>query len=519
MAEQKRSYSFEELVGQIPKEGKEPTPPAAPVEDVGPIGRVLEKAGEAATAVGPVGVVGGGALKLASRAPRAVQMMAGPVERGARSLAQALTPTSLRGLGGAMTTAGLAGGSGEIGRQIAESAGAGKAGQQLAEMGTSLVPSAAGAAVKRATAPIVEAAGKRLYSVPETIKTPEKERILSQAQEAGIRVLPSEMRESRPLKMIERVMQLLPGSKEEFVKFGRENQTAVNKAVAKAFGGVEPSLAPTAMKAADDAIGKSYTDLLSNKTFRVSKQTADNLSDAFNKNEALREFAVGNAKIGAFAQSLQQGQQVPATLWKEVRSEIAGYVYNLEGAPKQVGKEVLKQFDDLAKNGLGQADYAILQGIDKKYAALKAFEDAYARNPNILRAGDVDLNKFAQQYAGVEPANVLYGRTGGRGGEYVPLTEVGQTYNIFAKPRVPQTEATTLGGLLRAGTGLSLFGGGLAGGIPYLPAAGATMLAAPTVGKGLSKAYLQPQETAAALRRAEISPYAAIPSVMPSENK
>jgi hypothetical protein len=215
--------------------------------------------------------------------------------------------------------------------------------------------------------------------------------------------------------MIERVMQLLPGSKEEFVRFGRENQAAANKAVAKAFGGVEPSLAPQAMQAANQDLNSSYTNLLGNKLFKVSGQTANNLSTAFNKNEELRNFAVGSAKVSQFAKSLEAGQEIPAPLWKEVRSEIAGYVYNLEGAPKQVGKEVLKQFDDLARQNLGASDYKILQGIDKKYAALKSFEDAFARNPAILRAGDVDINKFAEQYAGVEPMNVLYGRTGGRG--------------------------------------------------------------------------------------------------------
>jgi hypothetical protein len=514
--EKKKSYKFEDL---IPKEGSEPTPPATPVEDVGPIGKVLEKAGEAATAVGPVGVAGGSLLKIAGRAPRAVQMMAGPVERGAKSLVQALTPTSLRGLGGAMTSAGLAGGSGEIARQLEERAGGGKTTQQIAEMVGSLVPSSVGTAVKRATAPVIEAAGKKLYSMPESIKTPERERILAQTQETGLKVLPSEIRESRPLKMVERVMQLLPGSKEEFMKFGRENQAAANKAVAKAFGGLEPTLAPTAMTAANEAIGKNYSDLLSDKTFRVSKQTADRLNEAFNKNESLREFAVGSPKVGQFAQSLQEGQQVNGTLWKEVRSEIASYVYGLEGTPKLVGKQVLKEFDNLARTGLGEANYNVLQGIDRKYAALKSFEDAFARNPKILRAGDVDVNKFAEQYAGVEPENVLYGRTTGRGGEYVPITEAGQTYNIFSRPRTPQTEATTLGGLLRAGTGLSLFGGGLAGGIPYLPAAGATMLAAPTVSKGLAKAYLQPQQTAEALRQSQISPYAIIPATKSGNNE
>jgi hypothetical protein len=87
---------------------------------------------------------------------------------------------------------------------------------------------------------------------------------------------------------------------------------------------------------------------------------------------------------------------------------------------------------------------------------------------------------------------------------------MGEQYQIFTRPRIPQTEATTLGGLLRAGTGLSLFGGGLAAGVPYLPAAAATYSATPPVARRVAQAYLNPQETAARLRQSQISPYAGL---------
>jgi hypothetical protein len=81
-----------------------------------------------------------------------------------------------------------------------------------------------------------------------------------------------------------------------------------------------------------------------------------------------------------------------------------------------------------------------------------------------------------------------------------------QTYNVFTRPRIPQTEATTLGGLLRAGTGLSLMGGGLAGDLPYLPAAGAAMLAAPPAARRMAELYLRPEEVASRLRQTRVSP-------------
>lgn len=508
-----KSYSFEELTSEIPAQTAK-APPAEPKEDLGPVGKIFQKAGEAAEAVGPMGVAAGGALKLAGRAPRAVQMMAGPVERGARSLAQALTPSSLRGMGGAVGSAGLAGGAGEIGRQLAESGGAGKAGQQTAEMAASLAPSAASTAVKRATAPLVEAAGKKLYEIPSAIRTPEKEQAIRTAQESGMQILPGQIKESRPLQMVERLMQLLPGSKEEFVKFGRQNQEAANRTVAKAFGGTDPSVASTAMQEAKKNLNKGYEDLLAAKEFKVDTDVASNLSRAFNQNETLREFSLASPKIAAFASSLEAGQNIPANLWKEVRGEISGYVSQLEGPTKTIGKSVLQEFDNIAKKGLGEKDYNALRGLDRQWAALKSFEDAFRRDTTIISGSDVDINKFAKQYANVEPMNVLYGRETGRGGEYVPLSQMSEQYDVFTRPRIPRTEATTLGGLLRAGTGMSLLGGGLAGGVPYLPTAGALTLATPPAARGAARAYLRPEETAQKLRGAEVSPYAAIPSVI-----
>lgn len=505
-----KGYSFEELSAEIPK-GEEPMAPEPTQPEEGRFGRVMRKAGEAAAAVGPIGVAAGGALRLAGRAPQAVQSMAGPIERGARTLSQALTPTSLRQLGGMVSSAGLAGGAGEIARQSAEKAGAGEPGQRTAEMLGAITPTAARVATQRVAAPIVQRIGKRLSTPSPEFETPEKAAMRQTLTEADIKLLPSEIRESKPLKAVERVFQLLPGSREEFAKFGRDNQQAVNLAIAKAFGGTEPSLAPQAMTKARQDLTSAYGQLLDNKQFKVSPQVSDQLKTAFAQNEQLREFAVGNPKVSQFASSLEAGDTLTGKLWKEVRSEVARYVARLEGPSKITGQQVLQQFDNIAQTNLPKNEHDMLKGIDRKYAALSSFEDAFKRNPSILRAGDADLTKFAQQYAGVEPMNVLYGRVQGRGGEFVPLAEAGQTYRAFTAPRVPETQATTLGGLGRVATGMSLLGGGLAGDLPYLPAAGLTYLAAPPIARSLARSYMRPEETAKALRTAEPSPFAAVP--------
>lgn len=476
--------------------------------------RVLTKAGEAATAVGPMGVGAGLGLKMVGKIPQAAKAAAGPVAAGVERFLGAMVPKTGGGLVSATGAAGAAGSSAEAARQLAESQGAGATGQTLAELAGGLAPSATKSAAMRAAAPMVEAAGKKLYTIPPEIRTPEKEQALQTAQQAGMKVLPGQIRESRGLQMIERFLQLLPGSKQEFIKFGRENQEAANRAVAKAFGGLDPSIAAPAMQSAKGALQNDYQTILSGKEFSVDSRVASNLARSFADNEQLKDFALANSKIGQLTQSLQQGQKIDGVFWKEVRSDIADYVYRLEGAAKTVGLNVLKSFDDIARNNLPKDDYAALQGVDRKYAALKSFEDAFRRDPSIRMGSDVDINKFARQYANVEPNNVLYGRSTGRGGEYVPLSTMGEQYKIFTKPRIPQTEATTLGGMLRAGTGMSLFAGGLAGGLPYLPTAGAALMAAPPAARRAARAYLDPQKTAEGLREAGvISPFALYPMI------
>jgi hypothetical protein len=517
-----KTLSFEEFAGtpaagEIPK-GEDLTAPAPTRGEESDFGRVMRKAGEAAAAVGPVGVAAGGAMRTFSRAPQLFERGAGTVERGGRLLAEALLPKTGKQLIGVTTGAGAAGGAAELGRQQAEKAGAGPVGQQLAETTAAFAPTATNIALKRALAPGIEKIGKALYTTPQELRTPAKTQLQQQLTEADIRLLPSELRESRGLKAFERILQLIPSSAPQFIEFGKKNQSAVNLAVAKAFGGTEVSLVPAAMETARKDLTNAYGKLLDQKQFSIPDTTVTNLKNVFNQNEQLRELAVGNAKVSQFASALDDRAAITGKLWKEVRSEIARYVARLEGPSKLTGAQVLKQFDDIAQKNLPAKEYEQLVGIDRSYAALKAFEDAFARNPSLIKAGDVDLQKFAQQYASVEPMNVLYGRTAGRGGEFVPLTEAAQAYRVFTQPRVPETQATTLGGLGRAVTGLGLYGGGFAA-LPTLPELGIAAMAAPTLAGKASRVYLQPQATAKAMREATFNPYAAVPMFNPEKEQ
>jgi hypothetical protein len=110
------------------------------------------------------------------------------------------------------------------------------------------------------------------------------------------------------------------------------------------------------MEQAKGDLQADYRKLLDGKEFKVSPDVATRLANAFSQNEELKQFALANPKVGKFAESLIAGQKIDAPLWKEVRSDIADYVYGLEGATKTIGRNVLTAFDDIAAKGLGTSE-------------------------------------------------------------------------------------------------------------------------------------------------------------------
>ena len=252
--------SREELISQIPGMQGERVPYAeTTAQPEGRMARIGRRAMESVSALPPTVAAPALALGAVSRVPQAVRGLAGPVERGITQFAQAMTPTTGRGLRQAATSAGIAGGAGEIARQAAETGGAGTLGQTAAEFAGQMAPSAARAAAARGVASLAEKTGKRLYSIPEEIKTPELQRILNEANKLGITILPSQIRDSRGLKATERILQLLPGSASQFREFGRKNQQSINEAVTKEFGSAEPNVVYTVVQNALKNAGASFT--------------------------------------------------------------------------------------------------------------------------------------------------------------------------------------------------------------------------------------------------------------------
>lgn len=505
--------SREELISQIPGMRGETIPyrdsVSIPESNFSRIGR---RAIESVEALPPTMAAPAIALRAASKFPQAVRGLAGPVERGITSVAQALTPTTGKGLRQAATSAAIAGGAGESARQASERSGAGSVGQTVSEFAGQMAPSAARATAAKALSPVAQKVGEKLYSIPDNVSNPELKRILNLAKERGINILPSQIRDSRSLKATERILQLLPGSYGEFQEFGRKNQEAINKEILKGFGSFDNSVVAPVMRNAKENIKNKYETLLSNKKFDVPQDIKNSLINSFLQNESLREFRAASPAVSQFASALESKQDISGKFWKEVRSEVSQFVSKLEGPAKYQGIQVLKLFDEVAKRGLGKKDYEVLKGIDKLNSALKTYEDAFIRSSgDIQKAGDVDIKRFANAYTNVEPLNVLYGKTGGRAGDYVPLTEIGKKYNVFSRPHIPETQATTLPGLARTTTGLSLLGGGaFMGGAEGLAGAGLGIIGSMPLAKQAAQFYLNPQEYAKALREIGVSPYAAI---------
>lgn len=495
----------------------------------------------------PLGMGGAAGLALRGAAPAIGRYAIPTGERVAAGIAESMVPKTASEAAKMAAGGGVAGASAELGRQYAESQGVGPAGQMASELAFGMAPAFISSGVQRALAEPTRVAAKgiekvgtkvgekikeRLYSIPEDIKSDELTQAIALLKSKDIEVLPSEIRRSTALKAVERIFQIFPGSKQEFAKFGKRNQEAINLDVAKAFGSVEPSLAPSVMRGAKDSLKGEYQKILGNKEFTVTPENAALFRKAFEENEQLRDFTLANKRFEILAQNINEGRAIPADLWKEVRGELAGLVYGLEkgSSAKRVGKQVLSAFDDIAEKNLSKEDFDVLRSVDKKYAALMVFEDAYRRSGgSILNAGNVQLSNFVNQYKGINPDSILYGKEVGRGADYSPLVSAADIYRVYTTGKLPETQAMTLGGLGRVATGTSFLAGGLSG-IPGAIPVGATMIAGPGVARQAAQAYLSPEdigkraaesliEKSQRMRQATPSPYSVVVPTVEAERK
>lgn len=337
-----------------------------------------------------------------------------PVATFAGGMAPALTAGMLTG--GATVMAGA------TGAALPSILSYGTAEERLKRGAVDALGGGAGVLVGRGVARVLKPAGVGTSGASDAA--------LDAASRLGVKPTPAQITQNPAMAAFENYLARSPGSSGRFQAAAEANQTALNRAAAKAMGETADTLDEGVFAAAKTRIGGEFN--------RLGQVTKPDLQQGFLS--ALAQVDADNAARGAFANSKVSGlvdkgldlaaqNQLSGRAYKEVRSELS----NQAKAAFQAGdstlgqayKQMVAALDDAAKGSLSKADQQAWDTARKQWAAFKTLTKG-----NVAEAGNVSPARVASAVRARGPQL----RTGEASGELADIARVGEAFKGVQNP-------------------------------------------------------------------------------------
>lgn len=285
---------------------------------------------------------------------------------------------------------------------------------------------------------------------------------LDAAKRVGYTPLPSQIAQSPVLASFENYLLRSPGSSGAMQKVAAQNQTALNRAGAKAMGETADTLDEGVFSAAKGRLGDEFA--------RLSDVTKPKLGDDFVN--ALAKMEGENAARGPFANKQISGLidkgldlaakgDISGKAYKEIRTELASQAQAAfksgDATAGQAFKSVVSALDDAAKSSLSEADKKAWDQARKEWGAFKTLTKG-----NVAEAGNVSAARTASavrsQGSGL--------RTGAAQGDLADIARIGEGFKGIANPTSGQLTQQMLYG--NPFTGVPLLLGNKAAATAYM---------------------------------------------------
>lgn len=286
---------------------------------------------------------------------------------------------------------------------------------------------------------------------------------LAAAQRIGYKPAPSQIAQNPGMAAFENYLLRTPGSSGTMQKAVNANQTALNRAGAKAMGETADSLDEGVFAGAKARIGGEFD--------RLSAVTKPQLGDDFIN--TLASLEAKNSAKGSFANSevtklIEKGLDLAAkgdldgVAYKEIRTELNNAKQAaFKGGDASVGqayKSLIKSLDDAAKASLPNA--ADRKAWDVARAEWQAFKSL--AKSNVAEGGNVSAARMA--------AEVRRGgdglRTGAAKGELADIARIGEAFKGVQNPNSGQLAQQMM--FSNPLTGVPLFLGNKAAAAAYM---------------------------------------------------
>lgn len=290
---------------------------------------------------------------------------------------------------------------------------------------------AGGVAIGRGLSRLLKPAGAGTQAVSDTV--------LDAANRVGYKPTPAQISQNPAMAGLENYLLRSPGSSGRMQAVASSNQTALNRAAAKAMGETADNLDEGVFAAAQNRIGGEFT--------RLGQVTQPDLSQGFLG--ALVKVDADNAARGAFANSkidslidkgldLASQNKLSGTAYKEVRTELSNQAQAAfksgDATVGQAYKQIVAALDDAAKGSLSKADQEAWDVARKQWATFKTLTKS-----NVAEAGNVSAPRLAAAVRARGPQL----RTGAASGELADIARIGEAFKSVPNPtsgQLPQMQ-------------------------------------------------------------------------------
>ena len=254
------------------------------------------------------------------------------------------------------------------------------------------------------------------------------------AKRIGYKPLPSQIADNPGMANFENYLLRTPGSSGTMQKAVTANQTALNRAGARAMGEAADSLDEPVFAAAQRRIGSEFD--------RLGQITSPDLSGGFLN--ALAKIDADNAARGSFASKeiaglVDKGLDLAAKgkldgkAYKQIRTELANQAKAAfrggDATTGQAYKTLYTALDDAAKATLSQADQNAWDAARQQWKAFKTLSKS-----NVAEAGNVSAARTAAAVRSGGPAL----RTGAASGELADIARIGEAFKGVQNPNSGQ---------------------------------------------------------------------------------
>lgn len=275
----------------------------------------------------------------------------------------------------------------------------------------------------------------RLARPVQSQLNPEMGALARKAADYGIELTPAQQTGSKPLKIIESVLEDLPFTADRAAKGKQAQREQFSRAVLSTVGEDSTLATPEVLNAARERIGSEFKRLTQESKIKFGDDFLDTLAKVEGDTTSFSSPSIKNAVDKAL--ELASKGEISGKEYQKVRT-VLGKASNdaFKGNNSELGqalKQIKSALDDAADKSIADADKEAWRLARKQWQNLKVIEKAAAPTSADAVAGNVSPAKLAQALMQADKQGYTYGT---RGDALSDLARIGQG---FVKDQIPDS--------------------------------------------------------------------------------